>query len=89
MLNLSCVSAVSVRPDGGKGYCAASYAALNVLTVHLAAELTPYAVRANAVCFEKATGWSKRRVAETVLEALCGSETGLIREVPLEFGQAR
>lgn len=50
VVNVSSVAGLRVYADRGLAMFAASKAALNLLTRHLAAELKPYAVRANALC---------------------------------------
>jgi NAD(P)-dependent dehydrogenase (short-subunit alcohol dehydrogenase family) len=81
VLNVSCISGVSMRPAIGTAFRAASYAALNMLTLHVASELAPYSVRANAVCFDRHAGPVRGRVVEAVISLLCGSETGVLQSV--------
>ena len=50
VVNVSSGAGLQVGPPNGQGYYAASKAALNILTMHLAGELAPYSVRANALC---------------------------------------
>jgi NAD(P)-dependent dehydrogenase (short-subunit alcohol dehydrogenase family) len=50
VINVGCMSGVTVYGESGKGTFAAAAAALNMLTLHLSLELAPYSVRANAVC---------------------------------------
>lgn len=81
IVNISSVSGARVYQGGQLGYSAAK-AALNIATQHLAAELAPVCVRANAVAPNAFPGIVS---FEEVLAALCdldaGSSTGEIRVV--------
>jgi NAD(P)-dependent dehydrogenase (short-subunit alcohol dehydrogenase family) len=50
VINLSSFSGMYVEQSAGQAFYGASKAALNVLTLHLALELAPYAIRVNALC---------------------------------------
>lgn len=82
VINLSSFSATYVGETRGQAFYGASKAALNLLTLHLAAELAPYAVRVNAVCPSRfpdtiCTG----AVVGAISEVLTGSQTGEIVEL--------
>lgn len=69
IINVSSTSGLHVYPDLGQGVYSASKAALNYLTCHLAHELAPFGVRANALCpgsfpYQVST----ERVADAVVE---------------------
>lgn len=50
VVNVSSVSGLKAFPPAGQAYYAASKSALNMLTLYQSLELSPYNVRANAVC---------------------------------------
>ena len=69
IINISSTSGLHVYPDLGQGVYSASKAALNYLTCHLAHELAPFGVRANALCpgsfpYQVST----ERVADAIVE---------------------
>ncbi len=69
VVNVSSVSALQTFPHQGQAGYAASKAALNALTGHLAAELGTYGVRANAVV---PTSFPQLVATEAVADAIVG-----------------
>jgi NAD(P)-dependent dehydrogenase (short-subunit alcohol dehydrogenase family) len=77
VVNVSSGSAYIAFKDTRQAYYGASKAALNLLTLYLAAELAPYSVRANAICPGKFT--NEQETAHVVAEIrsmLSGNMTG-------------
>jgi NAD(P)-dependent dehydrogenase (short-subunit alcohol dehydrogenase family) len=79
VINVSSMSGLYAYDGSGQAIYSASKAALNMLTLHLALELAPYAVRANAICPGKLTTCSSMRsVIQRVETLLLGSDTGMV-----------
>jgi NAD(P)-dependent dehydrogenase (short-subunit alcohol dehydrogenase family) len=79
VINVSSKSGMHVYPTGGQAFYSASKAALNILTLHLALELAPYSVRANAVCPGGFTDQATiRPVVEAIKAVITGSDTGVL-----------
>jgi NAD(P)-dependent dehydrogenase (short-subunit alcohol dehydrogenase family) len=75
------VSGLRVYPNTGQAFYGASKAALNHLTKYLAAELQPYAVRANAICPPRfPTSISTADVVEAIIQNLDGTNSGSVVE---------
>jgi NAD(P)-dependent dehydrogenase (short-subunit alcohol dehydrogenase family) len=79
VLNISSISGLIVGPAQGQGFYAASKAALNMLTMHLAVELAAYGVRANALCPSR---WDTSKelglVVRRTVDIIEGHETGIV-----------
>lgn len=82
VINLSSFSGMYVQEIRGQALYGASKAALNLLTLHLAVELAPYAIPANALCPSR---FPDTIAIEKVLTAIAkianGTETGEIVEL--------
>jgi NAD(P)-dependent dehydrogenase (short-subunit alcohol dehydrogenase family) len=79
VINVSSMSGMYAYDETSQAFYAASKAALNMLTLHLALELAPYSVRANALCPGRLSdGPSIQRVVEAVEELLEGTATGTV-----------
>jgi NAD(P)-dependent dehydrogenase (short-subunit alcohol dehydrogenase family) len=79
VINVSSMSGMYAYDETCQAFYAASKAALNMLTLHLALELAPYSVRANALCPGRLSdGPSIQRVVEAVEELLEGTATGTV-----------
>ncbi len=77
VVNVSSAVTVDVRPQTRTALFAASKAALNLLTSHLAAELEPYKVRVNAVApVDFPDEISVDRVVSAIRDLVEGSDTG-------------
>jgi len=79
--NVSSMSAMVIDKSMGQAVYAASKAALNILTMHLALELEPYSVRANAICPFRFVQNEQRTsaVISEIQELLAGTCSGEIR----------
>lgn len=82
--NVSSMSAVVVEKSIGQAVYAASKAALNILTMHLALELSDYSVRVNAICPYRFTNDPARTetVAREIQLVLEEGSTGEVRTEP-------
>lgn len=82
VINLSSFSAMYVQEMRGQAFYGASKAALNLLTLHLAAELAPYGIRVNALCPSR---FPDTIATDSVVAALAkisgGDQTGEIVEL--------
>jgi NAD(P)-dependent dehydrogenase (short-subunit alcohol dehydrogenase family) len=82
IVNVSSTAGMYVYPDLGQGLYAASKAALNHLTYHLAAELWDLGVRANAVAPDTFPGRvATSAVVEAILDLDASRVTGEVRAV--------
>lgn len=82
VVNVSSISGLHAYASVGQAYYGASKAALNHLTRYLATELTPYSVRANALCPAKFPDTVPTSVvADSILQAIEGQATGEVREL--------
>jgi NAD(P)-dependent dehydrogenase (short-subunit alcohol dehydrogenase family) len=82
VINVSSLAGVHVYPDQGQGVYAASKAALNHLTLHMAHELAAIGVRVNAIApnsFPRIV--STERVVQEMVRLDRGKMTGEIREI--------
>lgn len=79
VVNVSSVSGLKAFPPAGQAYYAASKSALNMLTLYQSLELSPYGVRANAVCPSRfSNAESGRQVVRGIRKLIDGSASGLI-----------
>ncbi len=82
VINLSSFSGLYVGDTQGQGFYGASKAALNILTLHLALELAPYAIRVNALCPTRfPDSIPTDAVVAAVMEIANGNQTGEIVEL--------
>jgi NAD(P)-dependent dehydrogenase (short-subunit alcohol dehydrogenase family) len=82
VINLSSFSGMYVQEISGQAIYGASKAALNLLTLHLAAELAPYAIRVNALCPSRFPDTiATEKVLATITKIANGAETGEIVEL--------
>lgn len=88
IVNLSSSAGLFVYPDLGQAAYAASKAALNHLTYHLASEFWNIGVRVNAVAPDTFPGCvSVQDVLETIIDLDGGRETGRIIALPGSTGE--
>jgi NAD(P)-dependent dehydrogenase (short-subunit alcohol dehydrogenase family) len=79
VVNVSSISGRLVGKPRGQGFYAASKAALNMLTMHLAIELAQYSIRVNGVSPSRFSSEDETRaVASLVASFLAGDMTGEI-----------
>jgi len=79
IVNVSSMSALYVYGQDGQAFYGASKAALNMLTMHLALELAPYSIRANAICPGQFRDTSAARpFAEAIVNLIRGNKTGVV-----------
>jgi NAD(P)-dependent dehydrogenase (short-subunit alcohol dehydrogenase family) len=82
VVNVSSVSGLHIYSNRGQAMFAASKAALNHLTRHLASELKPYAVRANAICPSRFPDTiPTEQVVEQIRKLLAGTRSGDVIEL--------
>ena len=82
VINLSSFSGMYVQESKGDAFYGASKAALNLLTLHLALELAPYAIRVNALCPSRfPENIPTEQVVASAVEILNGNQTGEIVEL--------
>lgn len=82
VINISSVSGQYVYPSEGQAFYGASKAALNFLSLHLAAELAPYSIRVNAISPARVTGPAQMNcVVECAKAVMMGAGTGEIKTV--------
>jgi NAD(P)-dependent dehydrogenase (short-subunit alcohol dehydrogenase family) len=88
VINISSISGLYIFDGGGQALYGTSKAALNFLTLHLAAELAPYSVRANAICpvaFPDSIPTNK--VVQEIRCLMDGHATGELVEVTSKVAQ--
>jgi NAD(P)-dependent dehydrogenase (short-subunit alcohol dehydrogenase family) len=79
VVNVSSGSSYYVVSESGQAFYAASKAALNILTRYLALDLSPYSVRANAICpGTLSTSLYLSSVVRRVQNLIKGDETGKV-----------
>jgi NAD(P)-dependent dehydrogenase (short-subunit alcohol dehydrogenase family) len=89
VINLSSFAGMYVQDTKGQAFYGASKAALNLLTLHLALELAPYAIRVNALCPPRFPDTiSTERVVAQIVQISDGSQTGEIVELSAENGRS-
>jgi NAD(P)-dependent dehydrogenase (short-subunit alcohol dehydrogenase family) len=82
VINLSSFSGMYVQQVRGQALYGASKAALNLLTLHLAVELAPYAVRVNSLCPSRfPDNIATNRVVAAIKKIAIGTQTGEIIEL--------
>lgn len=82
VINLSSFSGMYVQQVRGQAIYGASKAALNLLTLHLAVELAPYAIRVNALCPSRFPDTiATDRVVAAITKIAKGIQTGEITEL--------
>jgi NAD(P)-dependent dehydrogenase (short-subunit alcohol dehydrogenase family) len=82
VINLSSFSGMYVQQIKGQAFYGASKAALNLLTLHLAAELAPYAIRVNSLCPSRFPETiATDQVVAAVSKIARGTQTGEIVEL--------
>jgi NAD(P)-dependent dehydrogenase (short-subunit alcohol dehydrogenase family) len=77
ILNVSSISGTKVYKKRGQGFYAASKAAANMLTMHMAADFSSYGIRVNALCpnsFPRLV--ATEVVASNALKILSGDQSG-------------
>jgi len=78
VINVSSMSGLNAY-SGGQAFYSASKAALNMLTLHLSNELSPYSVRANVVCPGRfMDNFTMGPVIESIKALMVNSATGTI-----------
>jgi len=81
IVNVSSISAINVYAEGQVGY-AASKAALNTATLHLASEFAKCGIRANAICPNGFPSFiPTEKVADAIVEMDKSSLTGRIKVI--------
>jgi NAD(P)-dependent dehydrogenase (short-subunit alcohol dehydrogenase family) len=82
VINISSFSSMYVQTTSSQAYYGASKAALNILTLHLAAELAPYGVRANVLCPARfPDNIAIQKVVAAITELASGNQTGEVVEL--------
>lgn len=85
VINLSSFAGIYVQETKGQAFYGASKAAVNLLTLHLALELAPYAIRVNALCPSRFPETiPTERVVAAIMDISNGTQTGQIVELTSE-----